>query len=55
MTNLSVKALDQLSDGVAHAMLTYANDEEIFAGARSFGARSFGDVYDRYKGPEAVK
>ena len=60
MTNLSVKALDQLSDGVAHAMLTYANDEEIFAGARSFGARSFGarsfgDVYDQYKGPEAVK
>ena len=60
MTNLSVKALDQLSDGVAHATLTYANDEEIFAGARSFGARSFGarsfgDVYDRYKGPEAVK
>jgi Zn-dependent M28 family amino/carboxypeptidase len=60
MTNLSVKALDQLSDGVAHATLTYANDEEIFAGpsavgARSFGARSFGDVYDQYKGPEAVK
>jgi Zn-dependent M28 family amino/carboxypeptidase len=55
MTNLNVKALDQLSDGVAHATLTYANDEEIFAGARSFGARSFGDVYDQYKGPEAVK
>jgi Zn-dependent M28 family amino/carboxypeptidase len=59
-TNLSVKALDQLSDGVAHATLTYANDEEIFAGpsavgARSFGAKSFGDVYDQYKGPEAVK
>jgi Zn-dependent M28 family amino/carboxypeptidase len=59
-TNLSVKALDQLSDGVAHATLTYANDEEIFTGpsadgARSFGARSFGDVYDQYKGPEAVK
>ena len=57
MTNLSIKSLNQMSDGVAHATLTYANDEEILVGPSSAGARSSGggDVYDEYKGPEAVK
>jgi hypothetical protein len=44
-----------MSDGVAHATLTYANDEEIFVGPSAVGARSFADVYDQYKGPEAIK
>jgi Zn-dependent M28 family amino/carboxypeptidase len=55
--NLSIKALDQMSDGVAHATLTYANDEELFVGPSIAEARSAGggDVYDLYKGPEAIK
>jgi hypothetical protein len=46
-----------MSDGVAHATLTYANDEELFVGPSAVEARAAGggDVYDRYKGPEAVK
>jgi Zn-dependent M28 family amino/carboxypeptidase len=55
ISNLSVRSLNQLSDGVAHATLTYANDEEIFVGPSSAGTRSFGDAYDQYKGPEAIK
>jgi Zn-dependent M28 family amino/carboxypeptidase len=55
ITNLSVRSLKQMSDGVAHATLTYANDKEIFVGPSAVGARSFGDAYDQYKGPEAVK
>jgi hypothetical protein len=56
MTNLSVRSLDQMSDGVAHATLTYANDEEIFVEPSAAGARrSSGEVYDEYKGPEAIR
>jgi Zn-dependent M28 family amino/carboxypeptidase len=55
ITNLSVRSLDQLSDGVAHATLTYAEDEELFVGPSAVGARSLGDVYEHYKGPEAVE
>jgi Zn-dependent M28 family amino/carboxypeptidase len=57
ISNLNVKALNQMSDGVAHATLTYANDEEILVGPSMAEARSSGDgnVYDKYKGPEAVK
>jgi Zn-dependent M28 family amino/carboxypeptidase len=55
ITNLSVRSLRQMSDGVAHATLTYANDEEIFVGPSSVEARSFADVYDPYKGPQAIK
>jgi Zn-dependent M28 family amino/carboxypeptidase len=55
ITNLSVRSLKQMSDGVAHATLTYANDEEIFVGPSAVGARSFADVYDEYKGPKAIK
>jgi Zn-dependent M28 family amino/carboxypeptidase len=57
MTNLSVRSLDQMSDGVAHATLTYANDEEIFVGpsAAAGARRSSGEVYDEYKGPEAIR
>ena len=55
--NLSIRALDQMSDGVAHATLTYANDEELFVGPSAVEARSAGggDLYDKYKGPEAVE
>jgi Zn-dependent M28 family amino/carboxypeptidase len=56
ITNLSVRSLAQLSDGVAHATLTYAEDEELFVGPSAVGARSFAaDVYGQYKGPEAVE
>jgi Zn-dependent M28 family amino/carboxypeptidase len=56
MTNLSVRSLDQMSDGVAHATLTYANDEEIFVGPSAAGARrSSVEVYDEYKGSEAIR
>jgi Zn-dependent M28 family amino/carboxypeptidase len=55
MTNLSIKSLNQMSDAVAHATLTYANDEEIFVGPSAVEARSFSDAYDEYKGPEAIK
>jgi Zn-dependent M28 family amino/carboxypeptidase len=55
MTNLSIKSLNQMSDGVAHATLTYANDEEIFVGPSAAGARTSGEAYDEYKGPEAIK
>ena len=55
MTNLSIKSLNQMSDGVAHATLTYANDEEIFVGPSAAGAKTSGEAYDEYKGPEAIK
>jgi Zn-dependent M28 family amino/carboxypeptidase len=55
ITNLSIRALDQMSDGVAHATLTYAEDEEVFVGPSSVGARSSVDAYDEFKGPEARK
>jgi hypothetical protein len=41
-----------MSDAVAHATLTYAEDREVFVGASSVEAgRS--KMYDRYKGPFA--
>jgi Zn-dependent M28 family amino/carboxypeptidase len=55
ITNLSIRSLNQMSDGVAHAALTYANDEEIFVGPSAVEARSSGEVYDLYKGAEAIK
>jgi Zn-dependent M28 family amino/carboxypeptidase len=55
ISNLSVRSLNQLSDGVAHATLTYAEDEEIFVGPSAAGARTSGDAYDQHKGPEAIK
>jgi Zn-dependent M28 family amino/carboxypeptidase len=54
ISNLSTRSLDQLSDGVAHATFTYANDAELF-GASSVGARSLTRTSDEYKGPEAIK
>ena len=53
ITNLSIRALNQMSDGVAHATLTYAEDEEVFVGPSSVGTRSSVDAYDEFKGPEA--
>jgi hypothetical protein len=54
ISNLSIRSLEQLSDGVAHATFTYANDEDLF-GATSERARSLAKTYDEYKGPEAKK
>jgi Zn-dependent M28 family amino/carboxypeptidase len=52
ITNLSITALNQMSDAVAHATLTYAEDREVFVGASSVEAgRS--KMYDGYKGPFA--
>ena len=56
MTNLSIPALNQMSDAVAHATLAYAEDDELFVGRRSrvAGSRSAAyDAYDAYKGPLA--
>ena len=58
ITNLSVKALNQMSDGVAHATITYAEDEEVFVGPsstemRSSAAESPAGVYGEFKGPDA--
>ena len=55
ISNLNIRSLNQLSDGVAHATLTYANDREIFVGARSVGTRSLAKTFDEYEGPEAVR
>src|ERR671913_70903 len=50
ITNLSIKALDQMSDGVAHATLTYAEDEEVFVGPSRAESRSSAGVYKEFKG-----
>ena len=43
-----------MSDAVAHATLTYAEDDEVLVGTSSVeGARS--KAYDVYKGPLARK
>jgi Zn-dependent M28 family amino/carboxypeptidase len=54
ISNLSIRSLDQLSDGVAHATFTYANKKEVF-GASSERARSLDKTSGEYEGPEAVK
>jgi Zn-dependent M28 family amino/carboxypeptidase len=51
ITNLSIKALDQMSDGVAHATLTYAEDEEVFVGPSNAETRSSAGVYKEFKAP----
>ena len=53
ITNLSLGALDQMSDGVAHATLTYAEDEEVFVGPSRAKTRSSAGVYKEFKGPHA--
>ncbi|HEX5912536.1 MAG TPA: M28 family peptidase, partial [Rubrobacter sp.] len=53
ITNLSIKALDQMSDGVAYATLTYAEDEEVFVGPSRAERRSSAGVYKEFKGPHA--
>lgn len=53
ITNLSIKALDQMSDGVAHATLTYAEDEEVFVGPSRAETRSSAGVYKEFKGSHA--
>ena len=54
--NLSIKALNQMSDAVAHATLTYAEDEELWVGPSSTETRSSAatsGVYEEYKGHHA--
>lgn len=54
ITNLSVKALDQMSDGVAHTTFTFAEDKTLFSGqTRRLEAQSSGEVYQEFKGPYA--
>ena len=56
MDNLSIKALNQMSDAVAHATLTYAEDEELWVGPSSTETRSSAAasrVYEEYKGHHA--
>jgi Zn-dependent M28 family amino/carboxypeptidase len=57
ITNLSVEALNEMSDGVAHATLTYAEDREVLVGPSSTRTRpsSASDVYEEFKGPHARK
>ena len=62
ISNLSVEALNEMSDGVAHATLTYAEDEEVLVGPSSTRARSYSasdasasGVYQEFKGPHALR
>lgn len=56
ITNLSIKALNQMSDATAHTTLTFAKDKSLFTGTtRSFKAQSSSKVYGKFKGPEARK
>ena len=62
ISNLSVEALNEMSDGVAHATLTYAEDEEVHVGPSSTRARSYSasdastsGVYGEFKGPHALR
>jgi Zn-dependent M28 family amino/carboxypeptidase len=56
ISNLNIRSLNQLSDGVAHATLTYANDRKIFVGASSVRAKSsYVETFDDYEGPEAIR
>lgn len=56
ITNLSVKALDQMSDAAAHATINFAADETPFTGTtRTQKAESAGSVYETFKGPEVRK
>jgi len=55
-TNLSVQALNELSDGAAHATFTYAEAGQVLVGANRGGAaRSAADTYDEFKGPQALR
>ena len=42
-----------MADGVAHATLTYAEDEEVFVAPSSAKTRSSAGVYKEFKGPHA--
>jgi Zn-dependent M28 family amino/carboxypeptidase len=53
ISNLNIEALNEMSDGVAHATLTYAEDEEVFVGRSSAQTGSFAGIYKEFKGPHA--
>jgi Zn-dependent M28 family amino/carboxypeptidase len=62
ISNLSVEALNEMSDGVAHATFTYAEDEEVLVGPSSTRARSYSasdasasGVYGEFKGHHALR
>ena len=62
ISNLSVEALNEMSDGVAHATLTYAEDREVLVGPSSTRARSYSasdasasGVYGEFKGHHALR
>ena len=62
ITNLSVRALNQMSDGVAHATFTYAEDREVLVGPSSTRTSpssasdvSASGVYEEFKGHHALR
>ena len=56
ITNLSVRSLDLLSDGVAHSTFTFADDETLFTGTtRRQAADSLDDSSWEYKSPDLRK
>ncbi|CAA9457945.1 MAG: Uncharacterized lipoprotein aminopeptidase LpqL [uncultured Rubrobacteraceae bacterium] len=56
ITNLSVEALDEMSDAAAHATINFAADETPFTGTtRAQKAKPAGATYKTFKGPEARK
>lgn len=55
ISNLSVKALNEMSDAAAHATLTFANAKTLFVpddNARGFKVQSLGKAFEDYKGPD---
>ena len=57
ISNLSVEALNEMSDGVAHATLTYAEDREVLVGPSSTrtSTPSASGVYEEFKGHHALR
>jgi Zn-dependent M28 family amino/carboxypeptidase len=54
ITNLNIKGLNELSDGAAHATAVFAKQRTLFVNAtQRLRARSFGEIYGEFKGPEA--
>ncbi len=55
IANLNVRSLNEMSDAVAHATLTTAQDEDLFVGRSNLEARSSGESNFEYKGSRAIK
>lgn len=54
ITNLSIPALGELSDGAAHATYKYARQQNLFF-PNSARTQSVVFTYDEYKGPELIR